>query len=176
MSVSERPVLEGRRIRIVFRPGLSVSRGKLLSNAAIGQAVHAASYIRRREIVLDTELVRQPGDMARILVHELCHFAWVRLGNHLRRSWGELLANEIRRSARGELGWSANLRKSQIGRTDITRRPRRWRDYCCESFCDTGAWLFAGLSIHSEFRLAQRWRDRRRDWFRIAGLAGRLPV
>ena len=27
---------------------------------------------------------------------------------------------------------------------DIAGRTRHWREYCCESFCDTAAWLYSG--------------------------------
>jgi hypothetical protein len=40
-----------------------------------------------------------------------------------------------------------------------------WREYCCESFCDTAAWLYSGVQVHSEFTLAGRYRHRRRVWF-----------
>ena len=45
------------------------------------------------------------------------------------------------------------------------------REYCCESFCDTAAWLYAGAASHAEFTLALRFRRRRQAWFaqNIAG-------
>jgi hypothetical protein len=83
-----------------------------------------------------------------------------------------VLAAELRAGARGELGWSAEWRKRALAPADLAARTRRWREYCCESFCDTAAWLFAGLPGHSEFTLAGRWRERRRRWFLESG-AGR---
>jgi hypothetical protein len=40
-----------------------------------------------------------------------------------------------------------------------------WRRYACESFCDSAAWLFAGLRDHDEFTLALRFRRQRARWF-----------
>ena len=97
-------------------------------------AVHAGTFLRRREIVLDAGLLACPGELARILIHELYHFVWLRLDNHTRRSYEDLVAEEIRKSARGELGWSAEWRKWDLRRADPAGRTRRWREYCCESF------------------------------------------
>ena len=41
-----------------------------------------------------------------------------------------------------------------------------WRDYLCESFCDTAAWIYSGVRRHPEYTLAARHRDRRAEWFR----------
>jgi len=159
--------LEGRSVTLRFLPGLTADRRRLYSNRKRGEPVHAASYIRKRRIVLDRELEQQPKELARILVHELFHFAWVRLGNPMRRSYEALVREEWKRGARGELGWSSELRKRQL-----LKRPRRggrgWRDYLCESFCDTGAWLYSGVRRHPEYTLAARHRDRRAAWFREA--------
>ena len=132
--------------------------------------VHAGSFIRERRIALDSGLLGEPRELARILVHELFHFAWVRLGNARRRSFEELLAREIGRQARGELGWSAEWRKGGLRPGDAARRTPRWREYVCESFCDTAAWLFANIDSHPEFTLAARHRRARREWFEAAGL------
>jgi hypothetical protein len=43
---------------------------------------------------------------------------------------------------------------------------RAWRDYLCESFCDSAAWFFADLRRHDEVTLARRHRERRAEWFR----------
>ena len=64
--------------------------------------------------MLDQELERQPRELARILVHELFHFAWVRLGNPARRSYEALVREEWKQRARGELGWSAESRKRAL--------------------------------------------------------------
>lgn len=140
-----------------------VHRGQLLAGGGRGVAVHAGSQIRARTIALDRALLKRPRELARIFVHELFHFAWVRLGNSERRSWEALLAAE---RGPGELGWSAELRKADLTPSDGPDRTRRWREYACESFCDTAAWLFAGSARHEEFTLASRWREHRRKWFR----------
>jgi len=157
---------KGRPLQVRFAPGLEARRGRLLEGAAGGTAVHAGGFPRRREIVLDAELLRQPGELARILVHEIFHFVWPRLDNATRRSWERLLVEELRRGARGELGWSAESRKRSLAAADRARRTRRWREYACESFCDTAAWLAAGGRAHEEFTLAASFRRARRDWFR----------
>ena len=154
-----------------FRPGLTAHRGKLLSKRNAGSAVHAGTFPRKREMVLDRELLEKPSELARIFVHELFHFAWVRLGNTRRRSFETLLASEFGARARGELGWSAESRKHALTPRDRRLRTRHWRAYVCESFCDSAAWLYAGIARHQEFTLAPRFRAARRAWFReyIAG-------
>jgi hypothetical protein len=57
----------------------------------------------------------------------------------------------------GELGASSLWRKAEL--------PRHFPQYACESFCDTAAWLFAGLQTHAEYTLANRWRAKRQAWF-----------
>jgi hypothetical protein len=152
-------------LRVEFRPKLAAHRGKLLSRSDRGVEVHAASFVRQDLIVLDEELKTHPRELKRILLHEIFHFVWVRLGNPRRRSWEELLTRELRGRARGELGWSAEWRKRELSRTDRTRRSRKWREYCCESFCDSAAWMGAGTGRHPEITLAAAWRGHRRDWF-----------
>jgi hypothetical protein len=116
-------------------------------------------------IVLDTALVRRRGDLLRILVHEIFHFVWLRLNNAQRRSWELVLEAERHSQARGGLGWSSEGRLKCLEASDCAGRSRRWREYACEAFCDTAAWLFAGLSHHPEFTLAHRWKCARRQWF-----------
>jgi len=142
---------------------LSAGSGKLYSKRKVGQPVYAATFIRKRKIVFDRELEQKPREMARILAHELFHFAWVRLGNPARRSYEALLRREWTQHARGELGWSSESRKSAL-----PQRPpvAKWRAYVCESFCDSAAWLYSGVERHSEFTLAERYRRRRAEWFR----------
>lgn len=118
-----------------------------------------------REIVLDEALRRQPAELARILAHEMFHFVWLRLGNGRRHEWEHLLLTEYTRSARGELGWSAEWRKLRLTAFDGAQRSRRWREYACESFCDTAAWLYAGAGGHREFTLKPRFQAPRRSWF-----------
>jgi hypothetical protein len=156
------PPLTGAPIRIETVRGLRDRRG----------AVHAGSFLRQRRIAFDCTHAEFP----RIFAHELFHFAWLRAGNLLRRSWETLLKAELAIRARGELGWSAEWRKQALRRADLRTRSRRWREYCCESFCDTGAWLYSGTERHPEFTLAARFRARRRAWFGQAIGKRELPV
>lgn len=89
---------------------------------------------------------------------------WARLTNPERWSWEDLLRSEIREGVAGELGWSAEWRKAALRGPDIGNRTRRWREYVCESFCDTAAWLLAGVRRHDEFTLAVMARNARREW------------
>jgi hypothetical protein len=150
------PALVGDPVSIKILPGLTAHRGNLLSGSPDrGVAVHAATFIRRREIILETELTRKPSDLRLITVHEIFHFAWARLGNSARRAWTALLEAESAARSRGELGESSSVKKS----------PGCTRDYVCESFCDTAAWLYAGVRRSRHFTLAERWSGRRRAWF-----------
>jgi hypothetical protein len=115
-------------------------------------------------------LLANPALLRLILVHEILHFAWLRLGNVRRGEYLALLAAEWDAGARWELGESADVAKEPITEDDCRSNSRVWRYYACESFCDTGAWLLGGVAAHSSFRLAKRWRERRAAWFR--GLGG----
>lgn len=130
----------------------------------------AASHTRRRVILLDSELLATRGEFERILVHEIFHFAWVRLSNSARRSWEKILLAEIESGTTGELGWSAEWRKLKLSKTAAARRTAPWRRYACESFCDTAAWLYSGLARHEDFTLPAARRRLRREWF-----ANKLP-
>ena len=151
-------------IRVRFSPGLRASRGKLVPADGPGVEVHAGSFLRKREIVLDAGLIASPRELARVLIHELFHFVWLRLGNPGRRSYEALIAGEIRERVRGELGWSAEWRKRLLTARDRRERTRRWREYACESFCDTAGWLLT-RGRHPEFTLDRSCRARRRRWF-----------
>jgi hypothetical protein len=153
------PQLAGRPIRVEVRRSL-------------GSHLAAAS-IPRRVILLDSEVFARRGEFERILIHELFHFAWVRLSNQQRRAWEDILMHELAAKGAGELGWSAEWRKDMLSPKDIRRRTPRWRRYACESFCDTAAWLFAGLRKHDEFTLASPLRRLRRQWFTDALRNGR---
>jgi hypothetical protein len=148
---SRLPELHGDPIRLHGLPDLHDRRGP----------VHAASFLRERRIAFDCTRAEFP----RIFVHELFHFVWLRAGNPLRWSYESLLAAEFRSRAHGELGWSAEWRKAELTTSDVRHRERRWRDYCCESFCDTAAWLYSEIGRHPEFTLPQHCRKRRREWF-----------
>jgi hypothetical protein len=145
------PAIVGRPIRVEMRRSL----GPFL----------AAASIPRRIILLDEEVLGERGNFERILVHELFHFVWVRLSHPLRRDWERLLARELEGDAAGELGWSAEWRKTKLTGRDRRLRTARWRRYACESFCDTAAWRFAGLRNHGEFTLPAQFRRVRRQWF-----------
>jgi hypothetical protein len=171
------PEVNGRPIEITFAPALRAHRGKLLSGKpGPGKQVHAASLIRQRRIVLDAALRKKPAELKRILIHELFHFAWVRLGNPVRRSFEDLLRKEVGERARGELGWSAEHLKVALRRQDCVLRTRRWREYVCESFCDTAAWRLGGVSRHEEFTLPAGSRRHRGAWFERTRLTSRISV
>jgi hypothetical protein len=145
------PAITGEPIRVDRTPGLRDRRGP----------VHAGAFLRERRIALDCTRAEFP----RILAHELFHFVWLRLGNPARRDYEALVRSEIRAGARGELGWSAEWRRRALDYRDIRMRTRRWREYCCESFCDTAAWLYSGVQGHPEFTLSAGHRRARRQWF-----------
>lgn len=155
------PPLTGRPIRVEVRRSL----GPHL----------AATDIPRRRILLDAQVLARRGDFERILIHEIFHFAWVRLSNQTRWSWESVLKAEFARSRSGELGWSSEWRKRKLTSADVRRRTPAWRRYVCESFCDTSAWLCAGLSRHDEFTLPGPLRRVRQRWF-AAHLLGSAPV
>ena len=157
-SVASRlPFLEGAFISVTLQPDLTAHRGQLLSGQTCGIAVHAATFIRQRRIVLETALLPRPLLLRLILQHEVFHFVWVRLNNTLRRDFAALLETECRSRARGELGESAFVHKCDATAT-------QWRNYVCESFCDTAACCYAGVPPSLDYGLARRWRTRRRNW------------
>jgi len=148
------PPLSGLPIRIRKARGLRDRRG----------AVHAGSFLRQRRIAFDCTWAEFP----RIFAHEVFHFVWLRAGNPLRLAWEALLRAERDAGALGELGWSAEWRGLALRPGDVAARRRRWREYCCESFCDTAAWLYSGVRRHPEFTLGTRFRAARRQWFQRA--------
>jgi len=160
------PPVTGKPVRLEIRSALTDHRGE----------VHAGAFLRERRIVFDAGLPRERREFARVFVHELFHFAWLRLGNARRWSWEALLREELRDRARGELGWSAEWRKRALQPRDARLRTRHWREYACESFCDTAAWIFSGVRAHREFTLARRFRDRRRRWFRQSDVSKQISI
>jgi hypothetical protein len=144
-----------------------------------GQPAHAATFIRQRLVLLDRDLLRDPAERRRIRLHEFFHFVWVRLGNPRRRAWEAFLAAEWKARARGEAGWSAEWRKRRLTASAVSNRSRFWREYCCESFCDTAAWIFRG-SGHaggdSEVTLSPARRRARAAWFRANLPAPPFPI
>lgn len=161
------PAFDGDLIRVQFHPSLRVVGGKLHSGRNDGVEVHAASYLTERRMVLDSELLCYPRELRRILLHELFHFVWRRLGNPKRFAWEAVLRREWKDKAKGELGWSAEWRKYAMRPSDVQGRTLRWRHYVCESFCDTAAWLWG--PPHAEHTLAARFRARRKLW--LQGIA-----
>ena len=172
------PTLRGLPIDVAFQPRLTAARGRLLSGASRGRPVLAGSFLRRREIVLDADLRRTPYKLERILVHELFHFVWAKLGNPNRRAWEALLRRELAAGARGELGWSAECIKAELTHSDEDGRSARWRSYVCESFCDTAGWLYSGAARYADLTLGRRHRERRRSWFAalLERSSGSLPI
>jgi len=160
------PPISGQPVRLEIRRALMDRRG----------AVHASSFVRERRIAFDASLAGDPREFARIFVHEVFHFAWLRLGNARRWSYEELLREELLGRARGELGWSAEWRKRALLPEDPHLRTRRWREYVCESFCDTAAWIFSGVRSHEEYTLACRFRERRRRWFTQSNVSERISI
>jgi hypothetical protein len=156
--------LTGRPIEVRYRDNLSDTAGN---------PAHAATFIRQRLIVLDRELRSCTDEHRRVLIHELFHFVWVRTGNQKRRTWEALLRSEWHAKARGEAGWSAEWRKRELTSMDLRRRTRKWREYCCESFCDTAACLETG-SV-TEVSLAPGRLAVRRTWF-TEQLRNPLPI
>jgi hypothetical protein len=156
------PALSGAPIRIRTAPGIRDHRGP----------IHAGAFLRERRIALNCTRAEFP----RIFLHELGHFIWLRMGNPGRLRYESVLRAEIHSGARGELGWSAEWRKAALTAGDIGGRTRRWREYCCESFCDTAAWLYSGVRRHPEFKLAARHQLRRRAWFEEAVKNRRLSI
>ena len=139
-----------------------------------GNPAHAATFIRERLIVLDEELLRDPAEHARILAHEIFHFAWVRLGNPARLEWEAMLRGEFVLRAPGEAGWSAEWRKLRLRRRDVQLRTRAWRDYCCESFCDTAAaWV---TRSRAETTLPRRSLHARFAWLAASLPPSGLPI
>ncbi|HYP14307.1 MAG TPA: hypothetical protein VEQ63_10325, partial [Bryobacteraceae bacterium] len=163
---SRLPKLRGARIYVCYKPSLTAHRGKLLSKSPKGAAVYAGTFLRKRRIVLEEAMLRTPRVLERIFAHEVFHFVWSKLGAPLRNSFEQMIIAELGCRARGELGWSAESLKLKLTVRDREERTRLWKDYLCESFCDTAGWLFGSARRYSEMTLAKRFRDARRRWFR----------
>ena len=116
------------------------------------RSTQAVSYVREKVIVLRQRLFRQRWLGQRLFYHELCHFLWPRLGVRARKRFVRHLECERARGLRGELGYSAQYRKARLlrntgaGAKHLFRtifQGQAWREYACESFCDTGAYALA---------------------------------
>jgi hypothetical protein len=159
------PAIFGNPISFELRPGLTAYRGKLLSGVKLGAPVHAAAFIRKRVVVLETDLISQAERLRLILIHEIFHFVWARLGNCQRRTFAKLLADEMRGRARGEIGESADVKKRLLREQGFfDERSRLWRDYVCESFCDSAAAFYSGVAADEHFTLAESWVKCRYAW------------
>lgn len=106
-------------------------RGKLEFGPGPGTEVFAASFLPRREIVFDTDLLAHAPDFVNIVAHEIYHFVWRRLPNAERKAWTQLLEKEKRPS---HTGLSSQLRYRRGA-------PQQSKAYICEAFCDTAAAL-----------------------------------
>jgi hypothetical protein len=168
----------GAPIHVSFQPDLTAWRGQLFSKQPKGQPVLAGSFLRQREIVLACELLRKPRQLRRIMIHEVFHFVWRRLGNATRLEWEAVLREEFAEGIDGEAGWSSEWRKAELRPRDVKARTKRWREYTCESFCDTAAWLFTPGPRHSELTLREPGRRHRREWFEqlLHRRLSRLPI
>jgi hypothetical protein len=99
---------------------------------------------------------------------------WRRLGNGKRAEWNALVSREFQAGARGEMGWSAEWRTDELRKQGAVSHVRKWRDYLCESFCDSAASLF--VRTHGEITLKPRFRLRRERWLERLMEQGPLPV
>jgi hypothetical protein len=159
------PRIVGAPIRVRFSPGLRASRGRLASSieshGARWAEIHAGTYVRSHCTIVDSALLADQRELTRILLHELFHYVWARLGNAARQSFEDVLLAERAARARGELGWSSELHRQYVREA----YGRCWREYVCEAFCDTAAWHYSRIPAHGEFTLAARFRRRRASWF-----------
>lgn len=127
-----------RGLEIRFGRELRAHRGKLETGPGLGEEVFAASFLTRREIVLDEALLDDAEELLRIFAHEVYHFVWRRLSNAERGEWEAILAAEKRPR---HAGLSSELRWKDLGER---RAGRVWKNYACEAFCDSAAVVFRG--------------------------------
>jgi hypothetical protein len=132
---------------------------------------HAATFLHRRLILLDQPLLRDKRECERILAHEIFHFVWWK-APRIRKDYEVLIRREFAAQTPGEMGWSADWRKRALRAGDAPNNSRRFREYLCESFCDSCACLLLGISRHEEITLPASARKIRRHFFE-ANLAGR---
>lgn len=166
------PLQPSSPVQLAFLPGLAVSGGKLLSGGDVGTPVYAAAFLRQRRIILEASLLSDAALLRFIFVHELFHFVWMRLGNSARAEYSRLIAREFMSRARGELGESSAVKRAALGNaTQGLLQSAAWREYVCESFCDSAGFLFTGASVHDDPKLGKTWTAIRRRWFdeKLAG-------
>lgn len=165
--------MTGNPIAVSTHPVLAAHRGRLLLQESVrGQAVYAAAFLRERKIILEAGLLSNAQCFQLILIHELFHFVWLRVANTARAEFNDLLLKEWSKRARGELGESSALKKERLREAVVTNGSRHWRDYVCESFCDTAAWLYGGTGDSALFTLGKGWMERRQAWFQSAAKSG----
>jgi hypothetical protein len=126
--------------------------------------------------VLEDRLLKTPKRLGRIFAHEVFHFVWLRIGNQKRLSYEMVLQSEMRRRAHGELGWSAESIKQTLTESDWSTRSSKWRQYACESFCDTAGWAFGSEGRYAEMTLAKGFRKIRLRWLAEQMLPQPLPI
>lgn len=136
-------------------------RGQLAFGEGPGEEVFAASFLTRREVVLDEDLVRHAPDLVNIFTHEIYHFVWRRLSNAVRQEWMDLLGAE---KTRLHTGLSSRLRFEEFQQKPTDRH---WKNYVCEAFTDTAAALGDPTRIVS---------SQRRKWFANLMKQRKLPV
>ncbi len=151
---------------------LIAQRGRLGCDPSSGAPVYAAAFLRDRKIILEAALLSDSQGFRLILMHELFHFVWMHLGNSARAEFADVLLKEWKHGARGELGESSAVRKELLREGAVTGNAKPWRDYVCESFCDTAGWLYADAGDNDLFTLRKRWREGRKAWFEAAAKRG----
>jgi hypothetical protein len=155
-------LLFGEPIQLSYSRSPRAVRGKLISGGTVGRELDGASFIRQRRIVLANDL--STAENQRVLLHELFHFAWVRLSNRQRRSYELLLRAEIARGVQGELSWPSFQAKGQLRPQDLDSRSKTWRGYACESFCDTCSWYWRGMPVDVEGAFPKSEKNLRQSW------------
>lgn len=160
-ALSKVTLVAAAPIQVETAPSLTAYRGRLLTAEARGTPVHAASFIRQRRIILESQLLTRPAALQAIFLHELFHFAWRRMGNPQRLSFTEVISYEVSRRAAGEIAESATVAKARW-RSKPTSTAL-WKNYVCEAFCDTAAFLYSQRPKTPE--MAAHWLTRRRAWF-----------
>lgn len=148
-------------MQIRFGEALRAYRGKLESGPGLGEEVFAASFLTRREIVLDEALLEDAEQLLRVFAHEVYHFVWRRLSNGERGEWEAILAAERRPR---HAGLSSELRWKELGEE---RQGRRWKNYVCEAFCDSASHLRQGRDNFS---------PQRRQWLESLMKKRSLPL
>lgn len=155
---------EGKPIEVSYLDAPRSRRGKLVDGGEHGFALDGCSFIRERRIVLASYLRDKKAEHDRVLLHELFHFVWVRLGNPARREYERIIRAEYQAGVGGELGWPSLEAKTRLRTGPKDRNDPLWRDYLCESFCDSAAWLMLERPRSNNVTLPPRSRQPRVRW------------